>query len=183
MFFSKITLTWSALAVDKLLVSPQAITCSAWRSLNTTDSEQQTNLTERRWNGDGAETRRVVRINSNAFIWWSRSASARHTKNIQRAANNSRNSHRLSPWRCIRYHCVGRKSFCHDPGNEPGLVKTRIYFFFPIVNEPNSVREESHHSKMKSCRPEMIEGVWEQGAEDDIWNCEGGSEGRVEKII
>ena len=29
----------------------------------------------------------------------------------------------------------------------------------------------------------MIEGVWEQGAEDDIWNCEGGSEGRVEKII
>jgi len=52
MFLSKITLTWSALTVDKLLVSPKVITCSAGRWLNTTDSmntDQSEGTKMKRW--------------------------------------------------------------------------------------------------------------------------------------
>jgi hypothetical protein len=61
-------------------------------------------------------------------------------------------------------------------------VSQNAYPFLPIVNESNSLRENLHHSKMKSYQPVLIEGVWE-GAEDNIWNFEGGSEGRVEEIV
>jgi hypothetical protein len=49
--------------------------------------------------------------------------------------------------------------------------------------EPTSVREKLHHSKMKSCQQEGTKSVWEQGAEDNIWNYEGVSEGRMEEMI
>jgi len=70
MFLSKITLPWSALTVDKLLVSPQVRTVrcvrspsgSAGRWPNTTDSANTDQSDGTKRNGDGTETWRVVWI-------------------------------------------------------------------------------------------------------------------------